>query len=243
MRTGLAGQHAQRHFTLVELLAAMAVLVLMMFLLFRFIAGAQQAWSVANSSQEVFEKARIAMDLITRDLQSALARSNDVQGYHIRFQQVDESTLRFVGDAVIGSEGSSSRASLSPLCEIGYELQSNEFNRVALHSCEEAGCTWDLYRDRSGGTSYFGHAGGFQQVIDGVLGLRFVCYNESMVAVEPWLGTGVDTALPARVDVQLRVMDSKSFSRWQLLPAADKSKFESEVALDFTKTVFLGDRE
>jgi type II secretory pathway component PulJ len=233
---------AQR-FTLVELLAAMAVLVVMMFLLFRFIAGAQQAWSVATSSQEVYEKARIALDLITRDLQCAVARANDVPGQHIRFQQVSADQIRFVSNGAIGAAGSDSAPSASLLAEVGYQFDTYAFDR-ALENSAGAATGWNIYQDRSGvNPSCVNQQGGFYDVIDGVLGLQFLCYNDSLVPVLPWIGTGIETGLPYAVDVRLRVMDSKSFLRWKLLNTADRSRLESEVALSFSKMIFLGGRQ
>ncbi len=233
-----------RQFTLVELLAAMAVLVIMMFLLFRFIAGAQQAWSVATSSQEVYEKSRIAMDLITRDLQSAIARANDVPGQHIRFQQVDFDKLRFVSNGAVGAGGSESSPSVSLLAEVGYQFDATNYAfERALENSAGLATGWDLYEDRSGAPSCINKQGGFNEVIDGVLGVQFICYNEGMGAVTPWLGTAVETAVPYAVDVRLRIMDGKSFNRWKLLTGPDKSRLESEVALTFSKMIFLGGRQ
>jgi type II secretory pathway component PulJ len=227
---------------LVELLAAMAVLVVMMFLLFQFIAGAQRAWSAATSSQEVYEKARIALDLITRDLQSAVARADDVPGQHIRFQQVATDQIRFVSNGAIGAAGSDSSPSVSLLAEVGYQLDNNAFER-ALEDAAGAATGWDIYQDRSGAPSCVNQQGGFNEVIDGVLGLQFVCYNEAMGVVSPWIGSGIETGLPYAVDVRLRVMDGKSFNRWKLLTASDQSRLESEVALSFSKMIFLGGRQ
>ena len=238
---------AQR-FTLVELLAAMAVLVVMMFLLFRFIAGAQQAWSVATSSQEVYEKARIALDLITRDLQCAVARANDVPGQHIRFQQVSADQIRFVSNGAIGAAGSDSAPSASLLAEVGYQFDNPNyaFDRASENTKCPVGPDplgrWDIYQDRNAAAACINNQTHFQEVIDGVLGLQFLCYNDTLNVVSPWIGV-VETGLPYAVDVRLRVMDSKSFLRWKLLNTADRSRLESEVALSFSKMIFLGGRQ
>lgn len=231
-----------RRFTLVELLAAMAVLVVMMFLLFRFIAGAQRAWSVATSSQEVYEKSRIAFDLITRDLQSAVARADDVPGQHIRFQQVAADQLRFVSNGVVGATGSDSTPSASLLAEVGYKLNNYAFAR-ALEDGAAPAPGWNIYENRSGAESCVNQQGGFQTVIDGVLGLQFICYNDALGVVSPWIGSGIETGVPYAVDVRMRIMDGKSFNRWQLLSAPEKSRLESEVALTFSKMIFLGGRQ
>ena len=237
-----------RQFTLVELLAAMAVLVIMMFLLFRFIAGAQQAWSVATSSQEVYEKSRIALDLITRDLQSAVARADDVPGGHIRFQQVGVDQLRFVSNGAVGAAGSDTTPSTSLLAEVGYQFDGT--NYAFERALENTNCPvtaplgrWDIYQDRNALPACINNQTGFQQVIDGVLGLQFICYNDSMAVVSPWLGTGTETAVPYAVEVRMRIMDGKSLNRWKLLTGPEKSRLESEVALTFSKTIFLGGRQ
>ncbi|NLF18752.1 MAG: prepilin-type N-terminal cleavage/methylation domain-containing protein, partial [Lentisphaerae bacterium] len=192
------GAHRRcRAFTLVELLAALAVLVVMMFLLFRFISGAQQAWSAANARQEVYEKARVAMDLLTRDLQSAIACSDHAPGgFHIRFQQLDPENLRFVGAGIVGAEGPDDDSALSTLAEVGYQLDTanHTLDRACLWSCSVPGCTWDLYRDRSGGDAYFNHGTKFQEVIDGVLDLTFTSYTTAMAPQSSWLGAAVETA-------------------------------------------------
>lgn len=252
MSIGLAGRCAgqawsRRCFTLVELLAAMAVLVVMMFMLFRFIAGAQRAWSAANASQELYEKARVAMDLITRDLQSAVARANDVPGSDIKFQQVTGDALRFVADGVVGARGSNSPGSPSLLAEVGYHYDSApdimKFER-ALENSEPPATGWDIYQDRGmASEACVNQQNGFNEVIDGVLGLRFLCYDSTMAPRFPWNGTGLETGLPYAVDVQLRLIDTKSLARWRLLSTADRATFESEVALTFTKMIFLGSRQ
>jgi len=241
-----AGPCRQRRFTLVELLAAMAVLVVMMFLLFRFIAGAQRAWSVATSNQEVYEKSRIAFDLITRDLQSAVARADDVPGEDILFQQVAADQIRFVSNGAVGASGSDANPSPSLLAEVGYRFNNFAFDR-ALENSSGSATGWDIYEDRSGAESCVNQQGGFNGVIDGVLGLQFICYNDAMLPAPQWIGTWngcrIETGVPYAVDVRLRIMDGKSFNRWQLLSGPEQSRLESEVALTFSKTIFLGGRQ
>lgn len=247
--TALAtGRHSMRRaFTLVELLAAMAILVVMMFLLFRFISGAQQAWSAANASQEIHEKARIALDLITRDLQSAVARSDDVPGFHIRFQQESNGSwstatpsdeIRFVCDGGVGTGYAE-----VPLIEVGYKLDGNTLRRAFENSDKT---DWDPFADRnSADDSSVNNQNGFQEVIGEVLGLEFICYDydttttpETLIQ-RTWLGADIETALPVAVEVRLRLIDNRTYVRSSALPVADRTTVRNEAALNFSKMVFL----
>ena len=62
-----------RAFTLVELLAAMVVLALLMVMIFAIFNQASKAWLLAENRTETFQSARLALDLMSRDLESAIA--------------------------------------------------------------------------------------------------------------------------------------------------------------------------
>jgi hypothetical protein len=61
-----------RHYTLVEIMVAMAILVIMMGFLFHFVIGAQRVWSATTRSSAVFDKAQIVLDVLENDLRNAL---------------------------------------------------------------------------------------------------------------------------------------------------------------------------
>ena len=58
-------------FTLIELITAMSIFSVLMLVMMRFFSESQQAWTSSNQRSMIFENAQIAMDLISRDLQSA----------------------------------------------------------------------------------------------------------------------------------------------------------------------------
>lgn len=64
--------HKTRRYTLVEILVAMAILVIMMGFLFQFVIGAQRIWSASTRTSSVFDKAQIVFDVIETDLKNAL---------------------------------------------------------------------------------------------------------------------------------------------------------------------------
>lgn len=63
--------HKTRRYTLVEILVAMAILVIMMSFLFQFVIGAQRIWSASTRTSSVFDKAQIVFDVIETDLKNA----------------------------------------------------------------------------------------------------------------------------------------------------------------------------
>ena len=64
-------KHKVNLFTLVEIMIAMAVLVIMMGFLFQFINSAQKLWSSSTRTSSVFETAQIVFDVIETDLKNA----------------------------------------------------------------------------------------------------------------------------------------------------------------------------
>jgi type II secretory pathway pseudopilin PulG len=64
--------HKTRRYTLVEILVAMAILVIMMSFLFQFVIGAQRIWSASTRTASVFDKAQIVFDVIETDLKNAI---------------------------------------------------------------------------------------------------------------------------------------------------------------------------
>lgn len=59
-------------YTLVEILVALAILVVMMYFLFQFIIGAQKIWTASHRTSSIFEQTQLFFYLFENDLKSAL---------------------------------------------------------------------------------------------------------------------------------------------------------------------------
>ncbi len=71
----------RRNFTLIEIMVAMAVFLIMSVVMMRLFNSAQQVYSNATQRNQLYADARIALDLIARDLQGAMYNNEDsVQG-------------------------------------------------------------------------------------------------------------------------------------------------------------------
>ena len=73
----------EKAFTLVEIMVAMAVLVIMMGFLFQFIISAQRLWSSSNSDTAIHTQAQIVFSMFETDLQNAIVK--DDSGYSIPY--------------------------------------------------------------------------------------------------------------------------------------------------------------
>ncbi len=60
-----------RPYTLVEVMVALAVLVLMMSFLFQFVIGAQRVWHGNTRRTSLFEKAQVVFDVLEQDLKAS----------------------------------------------------------------------------------------------------------------------------------------------------------------------------
>ena len=92
-----------RAYTLVELLVAVAILVIMMGFLFEFIIGAQRIWRASESKATSFDTAQVAMDVIETDLHNMqYANDADAPGRTMPFylwkKSANEIVMAFYAD-------------------------------------------------------------------------------------------------------------------------------------------------
>ena len=240
--TAPRGQVCQA-FTLIELLAAMGVLLILMLVLFQFFASAERIWTTSNATTDVYQKGRILMDIITRDLQGAVARGNDLPGSSppkkICFEQVPptptDRELYFVSTASLGS-------STGVETVVGYMWDPVSYG-VLRTATPDASVGWDIYYDAGRTAAFLGGIANFETVVDGVMDVQFVCYDQAFIA-QAWDGGNYETTLPSAVGVTVRLLDTQSLDKYRMLagvPAA-QAQVESENARTFSKVIFLGGR-
>ena len=215
-------------FTVIELLAAMAVFVVLMGVLFQFIGGAQDVWPRSKSNATIYENARVAMDLIARDLQGAVA--SDFPGQEIPFyydSDNDQPTMVSATNLTIGG----SRAKLS---EVTYTTNSdNELVREVACDIGSAN-EWDFYGKPSNWYSNDRTQTSCDTavVIDGVRSASITCYAD--YGEMPSAGTTTNTTvLPNYARISLTLVDPNLLEDDVPQSEIDKSK------RTFTKTVYI----
>jgi len=217
------GRPAVRRFTFVEMLVSVALLVAVSFLVFKLFSRLQTAYSHALRTTNAAEDARLAFDVISRDLEAAICRRDDLPGCHIEFHQPSDSRLWFVSSDEGGSESDSG------ILEIGYRLQSYALQRAFVDDrCEE----WNVYGPRDDAS----HQDGYRTVIDGVMTLRFVCYGNRLIPYQPDNGD----QLPYMVTITVTLLDGQSFRLWEQTSGARRTDILRASARTFRKTVYLG---
>ena len=214
---------------MIEMLVAMAVLAFIMMFLFRGFSQMQGAWTASVNATELYENGRVALELITRDLQAAIARADDTPGNHIRFHQPDSASLWFV------TVGDTTESASSSIIEVGYRTDGHQFERSFV---DDSHAEWNVYGPRDDASQQTG----YRRVIGEVLSQQFICYDRNMQEYVPDT-IEEETMLPNAVTVVLQLMDSRSYLRWQNLPEDKKAEYERQVTRTFRKTLYLGVRD
>lgn len=117
--------HKQTHFTLIELIVSMAVLTILVLASFTLFTTTQNTWNITGSKQEIFENARIALDLISKDLDSSYFGEGSAPLWHwipdqsnLNLAQYRNELIAFVSRSPIPPNNDC----LSPLFEVKYQL-------------------------------------------------------------------------------------------------------------------------
>ena len=101
------GSRKARAYTLVELLVAVAILVIMMGFLFQFVIGAQRIWSASEKKVSNFDSAQIALDVIETDLHN-MQYSNEAgrtMPFYVWKKSADEVAIAFFADYKSSNSG------------------------------------------------------------------------------------------------------------------------------------------
>ncbi|MFA6717189.1 MAG: hypothetical protein WCS27_17555, partial [Victivallaceae bacterium] len=72
--------HMTRHYTIVEVMMAMGIFLVMMTIMMQFFTSAQEIWNNSSKRNMLYSDARVAMNLMTREIQSMLYRNDETDG-------------------------------------------------------------------------------------------------------------------------------------------------------------------
>ena len=76
----ISKKHIIRHYTIVEVMVAMGIFLIMMTIMMQFFTSAQKVWNLASKKNMLYADARVAMNLMTRELQSMLFSNTETDG-------------------------------------------------------------------------------------------------------------------------------------------------------------------
>lgn len=121
---------SNKNFSLIELIAVIAVLSVLMLATFQFFSTMQNVWQIAQSTRTSTEDARIALDLISRDLENSYYGDGSAPFWHwgqnadgnqIRPSAWGEYRNEFIA-FVSSTPNPPNAVCVSKLCEVKYQL-------------------------------------------------------------------------------------------------------------------------
>jgi type II secretory pathway pseudopilin PulG len=71
-------KHFIRHYTIIEVMMAMGIFLVMMTIMMQFFTSAQQIWNKSSKRNAIYADARVAMNLMTREIQCMLYKNSEV---------------------------------------------------------------------------------------------------------------------------------------------------------------------
>lgn len=236
-----------QHFTLIELLAAMAVLLLLMVMLFTFFASAQRAWSATETNTRIFENARLAFEIVGRDLQSAVCSQTTLQEIPFLIGQHDANgntdKIAFVSSRTPPGTGATGNCA-PDLAEVNYEL-GTAANAMRLrrgltyYGSPPSPSGWDFYRktaatDATGLWASTNLAANYHTIIAGVESLSFRCYDATGTLLGNNTAVTMLNQLPQVITVTITLVDEQKASAPTIV--RDRTK------RTFTKVIYVGGR-
>lgn len=210
-----------RPFTLVEVLISMTVLSIFMLGLLQFYNMSQSTMSLAADRTELFERARVAMDMMSNDIACIYYSQDDKEKHEVSFKKNSDSsfsvsTLR--PEKLLKSNGK------YPVTNIlGVKYEWDESNRIINYSSDQDRDTFNINEASFGKKT---------ELIEGVTQFK----------VTPNFSDSYCSYLPAYVDIQMELIDkttarrlansSSSGQQKAILDNAPKRTFQRRVVID-----------
>ena len=135
-------------FTLIEIMVALAVFAVLMASLMQFFSSAQKIWTTSSSKTEMFENARLALDMITRDLQSTYY-SDQHSPFYVDYATNTLSMISYTNNIPTGAT--------SRICLVQYHLNSTD-NKLYTYVIANNSGNWNIVYPLGTATSFDGTA-------------------------------------------------------------------------------------
>lgn len=243
------------HFTIVELLVAMGVFSILMLALMQFFTGAQQIWQKSSARSELFENARVALDLMATDLQCAYYEMNH-STKRIFFAADDyDSTSKSYGKIAFATDRSTVPADAgSRICQVQYIFYdgnpSNGDKKYTLCVDEvwdkdnlppPAPQKWTVTQDQANtiagisdfSKTAFSKTGKETEIIPRVIKFAVVLLDKADNPID-----GADK-FPYKVELTLTVVDKVTFDRWKSVSTDLNSDILKPGMRTFSRVVLI----
>ena len=260
-----------RKFSLIELIAVLAVLSILIIASFQFFSSTQNVWQITQSNRTVTEDARIALDIISRDLENAYYGDGSAPFWHWRpdnpatagWGQFSNELIAFVSSTHIPPNTDC----ISKLCEIKYQKHyttahdSNEgwlersVTGDRLTSPVRINSRWNFFNnitvsygtDTSAFTANSDSSDDYQKLIPFVTDFKVDCYDKADAEILPnnqtsTTGNLTPSNFPYSVVITITLLDSSSWQKWIGMSGTAADSFKENKQQTFTRTVLIGNR-
>ena len=197
--------------------------------------------TIARNESELIQNARVAIDLIARDIQCIYYENGKTPFWHKGkgndltppTDRYNNDLLCFISDTPLPATGSTSNVS-----EIKYQLSNGldgDTGWLLRSVTSDNSDSWNFI-NASYSVAFTADTASseeYEKVIPYVIDLSFTCYdnNQSVLAPE-------STAFPYSIDIELKLVDRDTWKKWDEDNSYNKEKYERL----FTKSVSIGNR-
>jgi type II secretion system protein J len=204
-----------RGFTLLEVLVSVAILAIIMAALYSAYTTNVEAIQIARENGQVHQTARIALDRITRDVQSALTETwspsgttrlgfigKDQEKDGRRMDRTDFTTLTYMA--------LTEQSPAADLCEVGYRVVEDSEEQEILVLMRRQKILVSLPGDDETPAEGFGEGGIEQELARNLAGFRITYEDARGEERDRWSAEDTDgpSGLPVLVKVRLVIKDA-----------------------------------
>jgi prepilin-type N-terminal cleavage/methylation domain-containing protein len=235
-------------FTLIELMASMAILGLIMVMLFSVFDQVSKAWTNGENRVETFTQARAILDLMSRELSQAVATPK------ITFHG-DVNAVYFVAPV------NSDPANQADLCEVGYEYELTGLTgppawtfKIRRRLTEPTpgnivSGLWKFYANPAGwwtpASTSFDPNREATLATNSILGLQFRYFDNSTPPIAyatPYNSQAHNDKLPYAIQISVDAVDSRTVAKLKLVGGPGTSAGQTiikPVLRSFSTFVYL----
>ncbi len=203
----------RKPFTLVEVLIAMSVLSVFLLGLMQFYSSTESVLSSGVERTEMFERARIAMDMMANDLTCVYYSQTDDDLTPFQYSEDSYFKVSTVRPEKLKKEAKTAI--------VGVRYEWDKGDQTLIYSFDEGGDTFDVSKSECSGNK--------TELVEGVTDFE----------IKPYYGEG-KKILPSLVVIRLELVDSKTLRRIKanssakeaILKNANKREFRRVVVID-----------
>jgi len=250
----------KQFFTLIELIVSMAVFSTLMIVVITAFNSAQTSTSSSYDKSMMFENSKIAMDLISRDIQSIYYVNGSTPFWNCTPTDSNE-LLAFVASTSVKANQYCTAAESEVKYQLYYTESSNDGNAGWIMRSVTGNITndstpdslisnakWNYQGNLTAGLSGAGNAftedndssDHYEKLVPYVTELIFKCYPKN----GPSYSGVIDevTAFPYSINVSISMLGRNAWKKWLTLNGDAANKYLAEHEQTFNKTIFIGDR-